>query len=235
MAQPTLEELVERVSKDLGARDRWVVPKLYRESLALAVIDSIQSIGVRYGSVVTVLDNYRDFRRERNAEPNADGASELVGTFDELGGSDEWAATIGNRHKTSTAPGAPLKAQVIEQAARGLLAQQIDTAQQFREQLAGDERESELKRWWLALPGQRSGISWGYVTALVGLPSVKPDRMIVRYFADAMGNERLTPLEAGSLLKQVAGALQEDPFLVDHNLWRLQSGRAETVAGSATS
>jgi hypothetical protein len=44
----------------------------------------------------------------------------------------------------------------------------------------------QLKQAWLAVPGQRSGISWRYLLMLAGIPEVKPDRMIRRFVADAL-------------------------------------------------
>lgn len=97
------------------------VPGGYRNGLALCVIDSVQSTGVNYTSVGKVLDRYRTYRRAQGADPAADGAVELLDTFDELAGTDAWASRIGTRNRTSTRGGI-LKAEVIRDAALALTA-----------------------------------------------------------------------------------------------------------------
>lgn len=61
-------------------------PGGYRDGLALCVIDSVQSTGVNYTSTGKVLDRYRAYRRAQGAHPTADGAVELLATFDDLDG-----------------------------------------------------------------------------------------------------------------------------------------------------
>jgi hypothetical protein len=94
-------------------------PSGYREGLALCVIDSVQSTGVRYSSVGKIVARYRSYRREQGSDPNRDGVLELLATFDELNGPEGWARKIGNNNRTSTRSGV-LKSQVIRDAARVL-------------------------------------------------------------------------------------------------------------------
>src|SRR4051794_39743676 len=96
--------LVERCEQFRSSR----APGGYPESLALCIVDSVQSTGVTYSSVINVRQKYRSYRIEQGADPNTDGARELVGSFDELGGPEAWSLRIGNQNKTSTRAGAPL-------------------------------------------------------------------------------------------------------------------------------
>jgi hypothetical protein len=97
------------------------------------VVDSVQSTGVTYSSVESVVARYRAYRREQGGDPNTDGVPELLTTFDELSGPEGWAQRIGNRNRTSTRAGAPLKARAIRDAALALTADGIDTATGLRE------------------------------------------------------------------------------------------------------
>lgn len=115
MTDPDLAELVLRRSRDkLGDPVTWKSPTGYPDSLALCIIDAIQSLGVRYVSVEHVLQRYR---AARPGAADTDGPAELRSTFDERGSVDRWVQDIGNRNRTSTQPGAPLKAVAIGEAA----------------------------------------------------------------------------------------------------------------------
>ncbi|MDI1463389.1 hypothetical protein QEZ54_20625 [Catellatospora sp. KI3] len=218
-------KVVDRVLDSLPDPARWQNPGGYPDGLALCTIDAVQSIGVRYGSVVTVLDRYRTFRRAQGAEPAVDGAAELLRTFADVGGVNPWAAAIGNAHRTSTTPGAPLKAEAVEQAATVLLAARLPTCHALRQ--GADDQLHVAKQAWLRVPGQRSGISWRYLLMLAGRPGVKPDRMIIRFVAAALGCPvgAVTPDQAADLVEQAAGRLNVTSTHLDHAIWRWQSGR----------
>ena len=210
--------------RDLGEPALWSTPNGYPTSLALCAIDSIYSTASHYGSVVKVVQRYVTYRRDQGGDASADGLTELLGTFDELGGSQSWSERIGNRKKVSTRPGAALKSDAIEEASRSLLALGIDTTADLRSAVsAGAGRP---KQAWLAAPGQRSGLTWGYALMLVGVPGVKADRMVVRYVARALGVGDVTPRHAASLAADVAVANGWNVIHLDHAIWRFESGRA---------
>ena len=58
---------------------------------------------------------------------------------------------------------------------------------------------------------------------------VKPDRMIKRYVANAIGAnlDGLTDRKAAALVKAAADAKGWDVVALDHAIWRFQSGRSE--------
>lgn len=219
------EQVVARVRAKLGDPSEWVTPTGYPEGLALCIIDSIQSIGVKYGSVVGVVNRYRALRRKHGSDPAVDGTPELLSTFTDLGGVESWAGSVGNANKTSTHPDAPLKALAIEQAAKALSALGILTCQDLRE--AGVDRLRQAEQAWLRVPGQGSGTSWRYMLMLSGVPGVKPDRMIVRFVAAALDRpERNVSADlAANLVIGAAKKLGVSPTKLDHAIWRWQSGR----------
>jgi hypothetical protein len=75
--------------------------------------------------------------------------------------------------------------------------------------------------------GQRSGITWHYVQMLAGIPGVKPDRMICRFVADALGLPRrsVTTGFALEILMAAATEMGMSPTDLDHAVWQWQRGR----------
>jgi hypothetical protein len=212
----------------LGRPESWVAPEGYRDGLALCVIDAVQSLGVRYGSVVKVLQRYRAYRRDQGSVAESDGVRELLLTFDECGGKPEvWAARIGNQHRTSTNCDAPLKAAAVRSAASGLAAQGVWTCADLRQASSSPGGLSQVKTTWRAVPGQRSGISWYYLLMLAGVESVKADRMVRRFVAASLGAsvDRVSPARAATLLHRVAMELNVSERRLDHAVWLHQSGR----------
>ncbi|QNJ90973.1 hypothetical protein HZU40_22430 [Mycolicibacterium fluoranthenivorans] len=199
-------------------------PGGYPESLALCVIDSVQSTGVTYASVVKVVNGYRRYREGQGANPAIDGVLQLLATFDQLRGPDKWADTIGNRNRTSTHAGAPLKALAIRDAAHALSELGIKTTQELRDAAEDGEQFSQIDAAWRSVVGQQSGITWHYVQMLAGIPGIKPDRMITRFVADTLGLTRrtVTPDFALSALHTTAEAMQISPSDLDHGIWQSQ-------------
>lgn len=203
----------------------------YPDGLALCVIDSIQSMGVRYGAVRNIVARYRDFREKEGGDGLTDGLINLAATFDLVGGVTEWANTIGNHHRTSTKPGAPLKAQVISSVATHLPDLGVRTASDFRGIAADTSTAQPVKSYWTSLPGQRSGISWRYLNMLAGVPGVKPDRMIRRFVARSLGDTAYTMSAAqiADLVQTAADQLGVGASDLDHAIWRFQSGRSRSL------
>lgn len=217
-----LQALVVACQRFRGAE----APKGYRDSLALCVIDSVQSTGVTYSSVVNVVDAYRAYRRTQDGDPNTDGVPELLATFTELDGTDGWADKIGNRNRTSTRGGV-LKAEAIRDAATVLAAHEIDTTASLLGAAEDEERLERLRSAWCAVKGQRSGITWHYMQMLAGIPRVKPDRMICRFVADSLQQPRRS-VTTGFALEILTAAAKEmgmSPTDLDHAVWQFQRGR----------
>lgn len=191
----------------------------YLDGLALCVIDAIQSTGVRYGGVRSVIARYRDYR---GSAAETDGAPELLATFADLG-EDAWATRIGTRNKISTHPGAPLKAHAIHRAAEALVALGVDTCMQFR----GQATDITVRQAWTSLPGQSSAITWHYINMLAGTEGVKPDRMIRRFTAAALAvpSRTLSDDDLIDLVTDAAAALDVSATALDHVIWLAQSGR----------
>ena len=121
VSQVEVDALVSYCRSNLGEKDLWITPDGYPNSLALCIIDSIYSTGSHYTSVVNVINRYRAARGQR------EGAAALLESISAAGGPRAWANSVADNLKPAhTKPGAPLKAEVIEQAAALMLEHGID-------------------------------------------------------------------------------------------------------------
>ncbi|WP_426226394.1 hypothetical protein [Pseudarthrobacter sp. DSP2-3-2b1] len=222
------EQLTGVCRKIFGDESRWITADGYRHSLALSIIDSIYSTGSNYQAVINVVNEYRAYRRAQGGDADRDGTVELLTTFKEAGSSGGWAELVNNRKPAHTKANAPLKAEVIRQAAEVL---QNELGYTTREDLhtayAKDDELTALKEAWLHLPSQRSGVTFNYLLILAGFQSVKPDRMVIRFIEEhaELGGRRPTPTEAAELIKKVAELYPTQPRRLDHVIWRHVSGR----------
>lgn len=210
--------LVSAITARLGDPADWSSPSGYPDSLALCVLDAIWSMGVRYQSVERVLERYRE------QLPGHTRPSDLLAAISGAGGPVEFADLMRNRQRTSTRSGV-LKAEAVRQAAEVLVRARVETPADLRALDAEDL--GEVKRGWLGVHGQRSGISWRYLLMLAGVPEVKPDRMIVRFVAGALGTDprALSSAEAAALVIRAAAALGAEPRDLDHRIWLVESRR----------
>ena len=217
--------LLNACDTDLGDPNLWFTPDGYPDSLALCIIDSIYSTGARYSSVVNVVGRYRDYRK--GDHPDTDGTDELAATITELGGPDPWATRIGNRRPTSTAAGAPLRAETIAQLTEVLPMQGVRTTADLRAAAATADALKAVERAWRATPGQRSGITWDYARMLAQIPGVKADRMVIKYATRVIGCRpgSLLPEQAARLVSSVAEVKGWNVIHLDHAIWRFESGR----------
>jgi len=217
--------LVHACGERLNPSDQWKPFEGYPGSLGLCVLDAIWSINVRYPVTRGVIGRYRNERRWQG-NPDQDGPPELLTVYEGLGGVDEFIERLGTRNRVSTQPNAMRKGEAVFLAATGLHELGIDTAVQFREADASPLAD-QARDAWLAIPGQRSGISWRYLRMLLGLPDVKPDRMVMRFVASALDVEEstITTDRAVGLVQATAEHFGVDQQALDHEMWEYQSGK----------
>jgi hypothetical protein len=220
-----VEPLVSACRETLPPSSEWETFKGYEDGIALAVMDAIWAMIARYAITCGVIERYRRYRAARGADARKDGIPELLATFEELGGVDAFIDEIGTRNRVSTKPDAARKGEAVFLAAQTLRDLGVQTADEFRTAVAS-VRSQELQDAWRALPGQRSGISWRYLRMLLGLPDVKPDRMIVRFVTSALrlDESALTSDETAALVVAAAQQLGVREQDLDHAIWESQSG-----------
>jgi hypothetical protein len=212
----------------LGDPAEWKMPEGYKNSLALCVMDSIWSIGIKYQTVVRVLDRYleqRGFGGIRDAQKCADGPSDFLEWVKSLNAheraADEVSLKLENRNKTSSAENAVLKSEAVIEACRMLQSMNVEVTFDLI------SRADEVKpRWLYEIPGQRSGISWRYLLMLSGSPGVKPDRMVLR-FLERIGvdTSTITAEDFVELIVQKINLPQINATAVDHRIWSVERER----------
>lgn len=223
VTQTEIDTLAEYCELHLGDPQLWKTPAGYPRSLAFCIIDAIYSTGSHYAAVVNVIRKYEA------AHGTEDGASALLSSITNAGGPRGWAtAIVDNMKPAHTRPGAPLKAAIIEQAARLMTGQSIDTVGDLVACVAAHPNNNPVHTGWKCLPSQSSGVTYNYLLILAGLPSVKPDRMVLRFLADVLGEparRTLTTQRAVALITSTAEQLNVSPQALDHIAWRAASGR----------
>jgi hypothetical protein len=218
-----LPAMVASVEALLGSPDSWDTPDGY-DSVGLAMIDAIWSIGVRYQSVENVIARYRAERLAGGHDPEADRPQDVRSFIEASGGPEGFALRIRNHQRTSSRNGI-LKAEAVLHEARILEHESVAVPADLAG--ASEERLQHLQARWSAVPGQASGISWRAFCMLVGLAEVKPDRMIRRYVATALGRPGETAVgveEARDLVMATAAHLGVSPRDLDYAIWSYQSG-----------
>src|SRR5947209_1013392 len=168
------EAVHRRCQQVLGDPNDFKVPTGYPDSLALCVLDAIYSVSTRYAAVERLVQRYRQHRKSTGDDADSDGTPELIKVMAAAGGPARFASqVVNNRQRTSTHQGAPLKAEAVLAAATALVRLDVRTAQEFRH-LHGAALDA-AETAWRGVPGQRSGVTWRYLTILVGGQNVKPD------------------------------------------------------------
>lgn len=221
VTQDEVDTLVRYCEDNLGDKTLWQTPEGYPGSLALCIIDSLYSTGSHYTSVVNVITKYK------TTEGTSHGAQDLLGSIQKAGGPRGWAENVVDNLKPAhTKPRALLKAEVIERAAQLMVDLEIDTVEDLRTAVEASPKDNPVHTGWKKLPSQSSGVTYSYLLILAGMPSVKPDRMILRFLAAALGEETdLSFNRAVELIRAAADELKVSSRTLDHIVWRAASGR----------
>lgn len=229
----TANRLTDACRSIFGDESAWITANGYPDSLALCIIDSLFSTGSHYQSVINVVRKYCALRKAQGADPYRDGVDELLTSFDEAGGSVGWATAVDNHKPAHTKPGALLKAEVIRRAAIELKKLEILTTANMHAEYAKDVELKRIKKAWLNLPSQSSGVTFNYLLILAGFQSVKPDRMVIRFIEQHAGLDgaRISPMQASNLIREVARLYPAPVRKLDHVIWRHVSGREVFQAG----
>jgi hypothetical protein len=221
-ADDALAAMLAAVDRLLGGSDGWHAPDGY-DSVGLAIIDAVWSIGVRSRSVENVVARYRAERLAGGGDPDTDRPEDVRRFVESCGGPDAFAVRMRNRQRTSTRSGI-LKAEAVLREAQILEHEGVTVPADLTD--AGKDRLEHLRRQWSSVPGQRSGVSWRAFSMLVGLDDVKPDRMVRRFVAAAVGRPNANAVgadEARDLVMAAAARLGVSPRDLDYAIWAHQS------------
>jgi hypothetical protein len=220
-----VERVIAHAGRTLGDPTDWAEPTTYG-SAALAIIDAIWSIGVKYTGVLNVIERYRRLRAEQGADANDDTPAELIELIEALGGAEAFAGAVENRQRTSSRNGI-LKAEAVLLAGRVLVSLGLERPADVL--AANDDQLDALRGNWTQIRGQGSGISLDYFLMLNGFAGVKGDRMIRRFVAEALGlsNElSVDSARAVGLVRDAARRIGVDDRRLDFAIWEYESERA---------
>lgn len=209
------------------------------ENLPLCVIDAVFSINARYSSVENLIQRYRERCGVSKAPVGAawppppeqqQTVSEFLRRVEPLTPEVLAESIFGNRQRTSPRGGI-LKAEAVLRYCRALQSHGVETLQDML-RAAGN---ADLRRTIAMIPGHSSGISWNYLLMLCGdVNRIKPDRMVVRFVADALHREVTHP-DAERLVCAAAACLRAEhpsltPRRLDSLIWQYQA-RGVQIAG----
>jgi hypothetical protein len=217
--------VTEEITAQLGPQSAWPSP-VRLESVAQCVLNSLYSTGNRSEAVVRVLNRYRQRRSDAGADPYRDGPADLLSEIESCGGPEGFADALNNHWRAWRRTTAPYKTQVIYEAAQLLVAASVRDRSDLEAALRDEAVHQQLKKGWLSLPGQRSGLTWRFFLMNTGMPGIKADRMITRWTSEAIGRE-VTPPEAERILNAAATQLSVDSRLLDHAIWHYERRRPD--------
>ena len=217
------------ITADLGTKVARVENYGYPDSLALCAIDSVYSLGVRYGATKNVVKRYREHRAESGGNPQHDNLTDLMAAIDAAGGPESAASTLFDNNNLT--PGAhTLKSVALASAARRVIEQTgCNTTEDLRKASVDPEALRAIGTAWRSEPGLGPA-SWSYFGMLAGVDGVKVDRMIQRYVTKALGMTRPDDARIAAAVTGVASSLGVAAHDLDHAIWRKQSARKQLAA-----
>ena len=128
-----------------------------------------------------------------------------------------------NRCRTSTHKSSILKSEAVMSFAKVLNDFDINYFQDIAQHIGNDDLERKIRE----IPGQTSGISLDYFFMLAGDDNyVKADRMMIRFFDDAIGEIPDKYMMSSIMIDSVEILKNKypkmTPRLLDHLLWLYQ-------------
>lgn len=210
----------------------------YYASLPLCVIDSVFSIGVRYESTRRTVKTWCHsqspawFMIERAVGTEERRSEHTIKEFIGLLDGKDFETLAQNEFKNSqrTSPtNGILKAEAAYRFACALREFDIDDFCDTENQ----KNIEAVRPSVLRIKGQGSGLSFDYFLMLSGSHAhVKPDRMVRRFVADALGVTDVPADTVQRLVVEVCKALQADfpnltPRLLDYEIWTYQRARRQ--------
>lgn len=195
-------------------------------SAPLCALDSVFSIGVRYSSVVKVVNRFLKLCGNLPIDTDIN-TSEVLKIIGETPG--EILADqnhLDNHQKTDTKAAALLKADAFLRFLRVMRKYNIETCQDIADNVDNEDFKNCIK----AIRGQTSGLTLEYLFILARIDTyVKVDRHIKHFVTQASGNEHLSKAEITALIRQTAEVMAKSTHpgmtarWLDHIIWRYDS------------
>ncbi|WP_305094449.1 heme peroxidase [Prescottella sp. R16] len=234
VSEQLVRSVVDACRARLGDPSGWLAPDMYRRSLALCIIESVQAAGTRLADAGTVVDRYLAYRRARDTEPVTDGARTLLRTFEEAGSADQWAGKVGNYRRRYTASAPPLRAGEIQRTAERLHDLHIDSVPDLVAATSGNSRTDTVRAAWKESSGTCDATPWQHLLLLAGVPDAADPATtaVTRFVRTAAGGDP-SASESADALAAAAGRLDVSPAALEHAVRRWHCTREDHVVSVA--
>lgn len=193
-------------------------------SAPLCALDSVFSTGVKYASVINVVNRFSEFIKEPYKTTEI-STSEVLCLIGNRSGED-LAEILNNRQRTSTRGNSILKAEAYIRFLRVMKEYKVEKCGDIKDMIENQEFQGRIK----SIPGQRSGLTLDYLFILAGVENyVKVDRHITRFAIEATGEHNLTKDRIIQLVRETADEMskQNHPGMnarwLDHIIWSYQA------------
>lgn len=205
-------------------------------SAPLSALDAIFSLGIRYKTVVNVLNRFCN-KFQLKWQTTDIKTSVMLSNIervmqDEKISIEEFANLYLNNNKTSTSQKpdvAILKADAFVQALKIMKKHNIETCSDVLAKAKVDDSTFEAD--FLSIKGQRPGTSLHYLYMLCGDEEfIKVDRHIKNFTCQALNEENLDHDKIVTLFKEAVMVLKTDnkditPKRLDHIIWKFMSNK----------
>ncbi len=214
-----LDLLLKTITEDLGDPSDWITPVEFPNSLALCALNSVYSLNNSSAAAKNVIARYRAFR----PTADTDSGPDLMEAMDSAGGPTDFAVNI-LRNKRPLARSNRVRPEGIYEGLSHFAA--LDTAVTTAEHLrtAVADGNTAVEKAWLSVKGFGS-LAWSYLIMNAGVGTeTKPDVMIQRYLARALGETKAPgPDRTRQLLQLAAANLSVEPRALDRAIWQHES------------
>lgn len=185
--------------------------KDFYKSLPICILDAVFSIGVRYTSVVNVVNSYIGTFDLTISRTQADETEHTIRDFlanvakyDTI--EDFSKNVLHNMQRTSSRNGI-LKAEACREVALVCQKHGINTLRDFNDYADKAALDKDIK----SVRGQSSGIMLKYLYMLAGDENrVKPDRHVVRFIKETCALQKLTDDDAQAVMGRAVEILQPE-------------------------
>ena len=202
-----------------GDPEQWTKwPGGWPDDIESALIDAVFSARAIYRTKHDrgIYRNVDDWQQRR--ERVTFSLDALIAEINAVGVS-AWASTFGNSQvspgRREDAPCGPSKAATVREAAGKLRGTSVNVAADIDSDTAATTKTALRSV---------SGIGFAtsnYFLMLLGVPGVKPDRMIHRFLKDATGHS-FSNVRAEQVLRDVAAQFDVQEHVLDHAIWWYQ-------------
>lgn len=214
------EHVRKTIGEDAARWTKW--PGGWPGDIESALIDAVFSAQAIYRSKQGrgISRKIADWQARRTR--SAFSLAALIAEIDGVGVS-AWASAFGNLQvspgRRANAARGQSKAATVREAAGKLREEGINIAAAI-----DSETAATAKTTLRSVPGIGYATS-NYFLMLLGVPGIKPDRMIHRFLKDATGHA-FTNVYAEQVLRAAATRLGVQEHELDHAIWRYESERA---------